>query len=75
MLLFLHLYCAILSHTWDDLHNSFENIPGMLTRQPVHAVGGGLTSGDALHPSHTDGVTWARSRYFGKDRMVKYATL
>ena len=22
MLLFLHLYCAILSHTWDDLHNS-----------------------------------------------------
>ena len=48
-----------------------------MTLGGLHAVGGRLTiaTGDALHPSPSDGVTWARSRYFGKDRMVKYATL
>ena len=81
ILLFLHLYCAILSytHTWDDLHksDSFENIPGMLSRQCQCMQWAGdcpvVTHCIRFKMMETPGPRGpgARSRYFGKDGEIR----
>ena len=70
-------YCHTQIHTWDDLHksDSFENIPGMLTRQCMQWAGDCpvVTHCIRVKVMETPGPRGpgARSRYFGKDGEIR----
>ena len=63
-----------LVNTLDDLHNSdsFENIPRMLTRQSVHAVGGKTGQPAVTHCIQSSREHEERGPVT-LERMVKYA--